>query len=158
MQSSSSRFINPSAFLLAGVCNSRHMFAQVCCVHVCMQAQLAERKVCSGSNVFTSRLLALHLGVSTPFPGHLLPAPTVGFLTNRMLLTPFRWAADVLWLVDGGRAQKVKTQAWEFSETSPPPLWLSRANICFQSQFLQRPPPSSHFSKAPTGERFLGFS
>lgn len=34
MQSSSSRFINPSAFLLATVCDSRHMFAQVCCVHV----------------------------------------------------------------------------------------------------------------------------
>lgn len=122
------------------------------CMCVCKRSWLStESAPCpvAGLNVFTSLLLLFVWEFARLSQDICSLRPRLASRPIGALLTPFKWAADVLRLVDGGRAQKVKTQAWEFSETSPPPQWLSWANICFQSQFLQREPPPSTFQGPP---------
>lgn len=73
-------------------------------------AESAPRPV-AGLNVFTSLLLLLVWEFARLSQDICSLRPRLASRPIGTLLTPFKWAAEVLLLVGGGSAQKVKTQA-----------------------------------------------
>ncbi len=153
MQSSSCRFINHSVRFQAHVCTSVVRARAYVSAAGWTQTLL-------GIECFHLSLTGLRLGVSTPFPGHLLPAPTVGqsgrsWRPSNGPLMSCDWSTEA-----GPRKWRLRPENFP----KPPHLLYgflgptSASNQVSPETPLPSPPSSAHFSRAPAGERFLGFS
>lgn len=99
----SCRFINSRVWFQAHVCTS----ALRACAYV---SAAGWTQTLLGIECFHLSLTGLRLGVSTPFPGHLLPAPTVGLSTNRgapVALQMGRWCPAI-----GRQRQGPESEDW----------------------------------------------
>ncbi len=149
----SCRFINSRVWFQAHVCTS----ALRACAYV---SAAGWTQTLLGIECFHLSLTGLRLGVSTPFPGHLLPAPTVCLSTNRgapVALQMGRWCPAI-----GRQRQGPESEDWGlriFRNLPTSPMAFSGQHllpITVSPEIL--PPSAAHFSRAPAGERFLGFS